>query len=73
MNYLPAYILQVIGACLRYVYGSIWRSIFNKPKFTYKDYLNGPKKYDNHEKFTHRYNNQIIGLLFLGVLLNLLI
>ncbi len=36
-------ILNFIGGSLRWVYGTIWRTLFKRPKFTFKEYLYGPK------------------------------
>lgn len=33
------YILNIIGETVRWIVGSLWRTIFNKPKFTYKEYI----------------------------------
>ena len=38
------FIFNVIGATVRWIYGTVWRTIFRKKKFTYKEYLYGPKK-----------------------------
>lgn len=35
-------ILNFIGGSLRWMYGSVWRTIFNQPKFTFKEYLYRP-------------------------------
>lgn len=37
------YILSPIGATIRWAWGTTWRSIAGKKKFTFKEYLNGPK------------------------------
>ena len=53
-----------IGACLRWVYGTIWRRIFKKPKYSFKEYLNGPKNsIDHFDLHGHQFNNRIIGAL----------
>ena len=39
------YIFNYIGGTIRWIYGSIWRTIFNKPKFSYREYIDGPKKF----------------------------
>jgi len=54
-----------IGGTIRYIYGTTWRSILKKPKFTYKEYINGPKKPDYYDKMGHEFNNKMIGLIFL--------
>ena len=66
-------ILNTIGGCVRWTYGSIWRTIFNKPKFTFKEYLYGPKKSKNHWDKHHMVNNSIVGLVFIIVIISILI
>lgn len=34
----------IIGGTLRWIYGYIWQIIFDKPTYSYKKYLYGPKK-----------------------------
>jgi len=51
-----------IGACTRWVYGTIWRSLFKKPKYTFNEYLYGPKKSQDHfDIHGHQFNNRLIG------------
>lgn len=56
-------ILNLIGGTLRFIYGTIWRTILNKPKFTYKQYIYGVKSKDFWEG-THQENNKWIGGIF---------
>ncbi len=59
-------VLNFIGATIRWIYGSIWRTIFNKSKFKFKDYLNGPEENSNYyDDFGHNYNNILIGVIFI--------
>src|SRR5690554_8096090 len=42
---------------LRWIYRSIWRTIFNKPKFRYREYIDGPKKSKDHfDESGHQFN-----------------
>jgi len=66
--HLHRYILNFIGACLRWLYGTVWRTLFNKPKYTFEEYLNGPKKSEYFDDTAHRLNNKIIALIFLGII-----
>lgn len=67
-------IFNYIGATIRWVYGTIWRTILNKPKFTYNEYVNGPKNSEDHfDNYGHQFNNRIIGIIFLIGLLIILI
>ncbi len=63
------YIFNYIGGTIRWIYGSIWRTIFNKPKFTYQEYINGPKKSKDHfDEYGHQFNNRVIAIGFLGLI-----
>jgi hypothetical protein len=59
------FILIYIGGTLRYIYGTIWRTIFNKPKYTFKEYINGPKKGKNWYDEAHQQNNVMIAFIFI--------
>lgn len=60
------YIFNYIGGTVRWIYGSIWRTIFNKPKFTYNEYINGPKNLKDHfDEYGHQFNNRLVGIGFL--------
>ncbi len=37
------FFLNYNGGTIHYIYGTIWRTIFNRPNFTYKEYINGSK------------------------------
>ena len=57
-------IINFIGACTRYVYGYTWRSLANKKKFTFKDYLYGLQDSDDWFDMTgHRFINIMVGLI----------
>lgn len=58
-----------IGGTLRYLYGTIWMTIFDKPKFTYKEYIYGPKKKDYYDETAHEFNNRIVAIIFLGIII----
>lgn len=58
-------IFNYTGAIIRWIYGTSWRTILNKPKFTFNEYVNGPKNStDNFDEFGHQFNNRIIGAFF---------
>lgn len=61
-------LLNYIGGTIRYIYGSIWRTLFDKPKFTFKEYINGPKKRDYYDEMGHEFNNRLIAFIFLGII-----
>ncbi|MDT0608051.1 hypothetical protein [Croceitalea rosinachiae] len=61
-------IFNFIGASIRWIYGSVWRTLFNKPKFTFKEYLYGPKgTNDYYDKNAHELNNKLIGIFAIGI------
>ena len=70
------YVLSPIGATVRWAWCSTWRSIAGKKKFTFKEYLNGPKGGEPFiDNVVHEFNNRLIGgivLVSLGLLLTLL-
>jgi hypothetical protein len=65
-----AIILNFIGACVRWLFGSIWRTIFEEKKFTFNEYLNGPENSDDWFDLTgHVFVNKIIGIISLFITL----
>jgi len=62
-------ILNSIGAILRWIFGSIWRTIFKKQKFTFNEYLHGPKKSNYYDDMGHQLNNRIIGMFGLVLII----
>lgn len=67
------FILNYIGGTIRYIYGTIWRTIFNRPKFTYKEYINGPKRKNYYDEMGHEFNNRIIAFIVIGIIVCLLV
>jgi len=66
-------IVTIVGGTLRWIYGSVWRTIFNKPKFSYKEYLYGPNKSKDHFDKYHLFNNGFVAVIFfiaLGILIS---
>lgn len=57
-------IFNFIGAVVRWIFGSIYRTLFQKPKFTFKEYLSGPKKSDWFDEHAHGTDNVIVGVIF---------
>lgn len=62
------FLLNYTGGTLRFIYGTIWRTIFNKTKFTYKEYIYGPKKGNYYDKNGHEFNNRIIAFIFIMII-----
>ena len=67
------FLLNYIGGTIRFIYGTLWRTIFDKPKFTFKEYIKGPKKSIHYDDFGHQFNNRIIGVIFLGIIILMLV
>ncbi len=66
-------VLNFIGATVRWIYGTTWRALFNKPKFTFDDYVNGSENSDDYfDETGHQFNNKIIGAIFMGLIISLL-
>lgn len=62
--FIGGYLFEFVGAVVRWMYGSIWRTIFNKPKYKFKEYLHGPaNSKDWFDETAHGFNNRIIGLI----------
>ena len=66
-------ILNITGATARWIYGSIWRTIFKKSKYSYSEYLKGPKDSTNYyDKQGHRFNNKLIGIIIIVSIFSLI-
>lgn len=60
------YVLNFLGGSLRWLYGTIWRSIANKPKFTFREYLYGPDQpKDWFDEKGHSLSNILVAFAFL--------
>lgn len=65
-------ILNFIGAVVRWIYGTIWRTIAGKKKYTFKEYLRGPNDSNDWFDFAgHELVNRIIGMGFLMIIVYL--
>jgi len=67
---IGGFLFDFIGAIVRFLYGTIWRTIANKPKFKFSEYLNGPENSDDWFDIAgHSFVNRIIGFITLAFLL----
>ena len=57
-------IFNFIGAVVRWFFGSLYRTFSNKHRFTFKEYLSGPKKSGWFDEHAHGTNNVIVGVVF---------
>jgi len=70
---LGASIFNYIGAISRWIYGSIWCSIFKKKRFSFKEYLNGPNNSDDWFDMTgHVFVNKVVGFIISMIICGLL-
>ncbi len=66
-------IFNFIGGSIRWVLGTAWRTVSNKPKFTFWEYINGPKKSsDFFDEKGHLFVNILIFFLTLGITIGIL-
>jgi len=63
-------VLNFIGGCIRWIYGTTWRTIANRPKFKFNEYINGPdNSNDWFDEKGHNFVNSLIGLIFVILLI----
>lgn len=64
MHFFGSEILNFLGGLIRWFFGTIYSSIFNKKRFTFKEYLYGENKLnDDYSKLEHEFANKIIALI----------
>jgi hypothetical protein len=76
INYIMVYggiITNFIGAVIRWIYGTIWRTVAGKHKYKFREYLNGPENSDDFFDNGHEIINSAIGVIALLLLCALLI
>ena len=56
-------IINLIGASTRYIYGTTWRSIAEAKRYSFEEYLYGPKTDDQIDIDQHILVNIIVGLI----------
>lgn len=57
-------IFDYVGAVVRWIYGTVWRTIANRPKYKFSEYLNGPENSDDWFDMTgHNFVNRVIGMI----------
>jgi hypothetical protein len=65
MDIVGSEILNFIGGSIRWFFGTIFRLTFNKKKFTFHEYLYGPKNLNNdYNKMEHEFANKVIAFMF---------
>ena len=67
-------IFNFLGAIVRWIYGTIWRTLANKKKYSFREYLLGPDNSEDWFDFTgHGFVNKMIGVIVIIVICWLLI
>ena len=70
MNFVGSLVFNFIGGCVRYIYGTTWRTIFHKNKFSFREYINGPNESEDYfDKTAHNFINRIVGILTITIIL----
>lgn len=61
---MGALILSFIGAVIRWVYGTVWRTVANKKKYKFLEYLYGPEDSDDwFDETGHDFVNRVVALI----------
>lgn len=61
---IGASIFNYFGAIFRWIYGTIWRTIANKPRFKFGEYLHGPENSDDwFDQTGHSFVNRVVGAI----------
>lgn len=72
LNSFASYILNFIGGTFRYIYGTIWRTLFNKPKYRFDEYINRPDNSDYYDKMGHNFNNKWIAIVVIAIMISII-
>jgi len=60
---MVGYILNFFGGFVRWIFGYLYRTLANKPKFKFREYIYGPENSDDwFDLAGHGLNNRVIGL-----------
>jgi len=66
-------IFNFIGAVTRWAYGTAWRTLFKKERYSFKEYLRGSNTSEDwFDKTAHEFNNKVIGLVVFVALIALI-
>jgi hypothetical protein len=65
--------VNLIGGSIKWFFGTIFRLLFNLKKFTFHEYLYGPKNLNNdYNKMEHEFANKIIAFIFFFIVILLI-
>ena len=68
------FIQNLVGASVRWSYGTVWRTLSGKKRYTLTEYMYGPKYSDDwFDQKGHTFVNRIIGMVFIVVVFVLLL
>lgn len=57
-------IFDYVGAVVRWIYGTSWRTIAHKPKYKFREYFYGPENSNDWiDKTGHSIVNRIVGMI----------
>lgn len=56
------FLINIIGATIRWIVGSIFRFLFNKNTYNFNNYFSGSKRFYNSENT--QFYNVILGIIF---------
>ncbi len=73
IDFIGGKILNFIGGTVRWVYGTTWRTIANRPKFKFREYINGPDRPIDEFDSSHGGVNRVIGFIFFIVIILLIV
>lgn len=62
MNHHFIGFFNFIGGTTRWLWGTLWRSMARRKKYTFKEYLHGPNPPEPGQEF-HEVNNFFIGIV----------
>ena len=72
-SYIVGRFFNFIGGATRWLWGSIYRTVLRKKKFTFQEYINGPNEKSYYDEMGHGLNNFIIGaIVFFTIIIPLI-
>jgi len=58
------FILGYLGGLVRWIFGTVWRTIARKERFKFIEYMNGPEKSEDwFDQTGHQFVNRIVGMM----------
>lgn len=67
-------ILNLIGGTARWVYGTLWRTLLQKEKFTFREYIEGRKNTEDlFNQKDHQIVNIVVGFVLIVFIISMLV